>query len=110
MSNLNAFISNGTCYSGRDDEADPHMLPCGNAGLGHKTCCQAGDMCLSSRACFNGKFGITYLSGCSDPEYKDESCPDKGAFDGMYTLFANTKRNQPANNTLTIEKVNPGPA
>lgn len=92
MSGLNAFVSNGTCYKGRGDSADDLMLPCGNAGLGHKTCCQAGDMCLSSHACFNGKFGVTYLAGCSDPDYEDGSCPDKGAFDGTFFPFLSCLR------------------
>jgi hypothetical protein len=73
----NAFISNGTCYIGAGKEADKRMLPCGNDALGHKACCQAGDMCLSSRACYNQEFGVTYLLGCSDPDYKDQNCPDK---------------------------------
>lgn len=27
--------------------------------------------------------GVTYLAGCTDPEYEDSSCPDKGDFAGM---------------------------
>ncbi|EFQ32486.1 hypothetical protein CGRA01v4_05921 [Colletotrichum graminicola] len=79
MSALNPFIANGTCFHG-PDEAVEEWLPCGNVVFGDKSCCQAGDMCLSSRACYNGRFGITYLAGCSDPEYRHPSCPDKGAF------------------------------
>ncbi|KAK1676097.1 hypothetical protein BDP55DRAFT_631786 [Colletotrichum godetiae] len=74
----NPYISNGTCYHGPGDEVG-EWFPCGNADLGYKTCCQGGDMCLSSHACYNGRFGITYLAGCSDPDYRDSSCPDKGA-------------------------------
>ncbi|KAL0936033.1 uncharacterized protein CTRU02_208248 [Colletotrichum truncatum] len=78
MSAPNAFISNGTCYYGPGKEVGD-WFPCGNAALGDKTCCQGGDMCLSSRACYNPRYGITYLAGCSDPAYKHSSCPDKGA-------------------------------
>ncbi|KAJ0161380.1 hypothetical protein CTA2_6323 [Colletotrichum tanaceti] len=75
----NPFITNGTCFRGPGQEV-AEWFPCGNAVLGDKTCCQGGDMCLSSRACYNGRFGITYLAGCSDPEYRHPSCPDKGVF------------------------------
>ncbi|KAK2016822.1 hypothetical protein LZ32DRAFT_615065 [Colletotrichum eremochloae] len=79
MSAPNPFIANGTCFHGPGQVVD-EWFPCGNAVLGDKSCCQGGDMCLSSRACYNGRFGITYLAGCSDPEYRHPSCPDKGAF------------------------------
>ncbi|KAF4910895.1 hypothetical protein CGCF415_v004767 [Colletotrichum fructicola] len=78
MTELNAFISNGTCYHASGKKVD-EWLPCGNTAFGQFTCCQRSDMCLSSRACYNARFGVTYLGGCSDPEYKDASCPDKGA-------------------------------
>lgn len=26
--------------------------------------------------------GVTYLAGCTDPDYQDSSCPDKGDFSG----------------------------
>ncbi|KAK2043703.1 hypothetical protein LZ31DRAFT_467797 [Colletotrichum somersetense] len=79
MSAPNPFIANGTCFHGPGEAVD-EWFPCGNAALGDKSCCQGGDMCLSSRACYNGRFGITYLAGCSDSEYRHPSCPDKGAF------------------------------
>lgn len=78
----NIFISNGTCYSAAGQQADDAIIPCGNAVHGPLTCCQQGDMCLSSQACYNDEFGVTYLAGCSDPEYEDDSCPDKGSFEG----------------------------
>ena len=78
----NIFISNGTCFSSAENFAHPAMIPCGNDVYGPLTCCQQGDMCLSSRACYNGEFGVTYLAGCSDPAYEDDNCPDKGAFEG----------------------------
>lgn len=28
--------------------------------------------------------GVTYLAGCTDPDYEDSACPDKGDFGGMY--------------------------
>ena len=73
----NPFISNGSCYFDWDEPSPPQFLPCGNAFFGHKACCQAGDMCLSSNACYNGRYGITYLAGCTDERYLDKSCPAK---------------------------------
>ncbi|TPX11644.1 uncharacterized protein E0L32_007623 [Thyridium curvatum] len=80
MGTPNPFISNGTCYFGPNQKASSQFLPCGNDLFGRQTCCQAGDVCLSNHACYNGRFGVTYLAGCSDPEYRDGVCPDKGAF------------------------------
>ena len=71
-------ISNGTCYIKPGVEGAFGFIPCGNAALGPKTCCHIGDWCLSSNACYNYGTGNTYLLGCSDPEYHDASCPDKG--------------------------------
>ncbi|KAH8902114.1 hypothetical protein BR93DRAFT_887961 [Coniochaeta sp. PMI_546] len=82
----NPFISNGTCYYEAGEQSDPTFIPCGNDALGHKTCCQAGDMCLSSKACFNLQYMLTYLAGCSDPEYLDDSCPEKPGLDGRWKL------------------------
>ncbi|KAB5518885.1 hypothetical protein GE09DRAFT_506304 [Coniochaeta sp. 2T2.1] len=73
----NPFISNGTCYFTTGLKADEDFIPCGNDAAGHKPCCQKGDKCVSSRACYNDKLGLTYLAGCSDPEYKDANCPEK---------------------------------
>ena len=42
----------------------------------------AGDNCLADNACF-GHHGegygsdLTYQAGCTDPDYNDDSCPDK---------------------------------
>lgn len=74
MSDLNPFISNGTCYWGPDEETDKDIIPCGNAGLGHKTCCYAGDMCIRDNICFNEESGFAYAVGCSDPEVKAIGC------------------------------------
>lgn len=71
------WISNGTCYLTANVPSDPVFIPCGNDAFGHKSCCQAGDICLENNACYNAHFGNTYLVGCSDPDYLDESCPDK---------------------------------
>ncbi|KAK1835036.1 hypothetical protein QBC39DRAFT_183017 [Podospora conica] len=77
MSQPNPYISNGTCYTGKDAQADSDFIPCGNAAFGHLSCCSKGDMCLADRACYNGQFGTTYLIGCTDPEYSDGKCPQK---------------------------------
>ncbi|MBE3049265.1 hypothetical protein IMZ48_43550 [Candidatus Bathyarchaeota archaeon] len=91
MSDLDEDISNGTCYWAPGERANPRMLPCGNAGLGHKTCCEAGDACLKYGACHmpggRGVVGLAYLAGCSDPEYEDESCPDKAVFRGTASHY-----------------------
>ncbi|KAF3760953.1 hypothetical protein M406DRAFT_343098 [Cryphonectria parasitica EP155] len=73
----NIFISNGTCYSGPNHEADPAMIPCGNSFYGAISCCQAQDACLLSGVCFNFQYYTTYISGCTDSEYKSPVCPNK---------------------------------
>ncbi|KAK5327289.1 hypothetical protein LTR93_002673 [Exophiala xenobiotica] len=80
MAGYNPDISNGTCYYGSGNQAPSRFIPCGNSALGHKTCCESQDMCLSSRACYNAQYGVTYLAGCTDPDYENEACPDKGAY------------------------------
>ncbi|KAK4448725.1 hypothetical protein QBC34DRAFT_438847 [Podospora aff. communis PSN243] len=77
-------ISNGTCYWAQGAKASPAIIPCGNDAFGHATCCEQGDWCLGSNACYNAEFGVTYLFGCSDPDYRDPSCPDKSVFPGGY--------------------------
>ncbi|KAI0885493.1 uncharacterized protein GGS22DRAFT_187777 [Annulohypoxylon maeteangense] len=75
-------ISNGTCYYAVNTEAKDDYIPCGNVGVGVDwTCCIAGDICLGSSACYHRHFDITYIAGCTDPDYKDSSCPSKGGFD-----------------------------
>lgn len=88
---INLFISNGTCYLRIDLEADEAMIPCGNDANDHVACCQAGDNCLESSVCFNSDFGVTYLAGCTDPDYEHPSCPNKFEFIGewMLTFMAN---------------------
>lgn len=82
MGDANIFISNGTCYSSSGKELDKSFIPCGNNAFGHQTCCGAGDNCLGDKACFGihgtgyGSY-LTYLAGCTDPDYEDEACPDK---------------------------------
>ncbi|KAK4189252.1 hypothetical protein QBC35DRAFT_530963 [Podospora australis] len=83
----NILISNGTCYSSAGEKLDPaHFIPCGNSAFGHTTCCGVGDNCLAQNACF-GYHGtgygsaLTYQVGCTDPDYKHSSCPDKKGID-----------------------------
>jgi hypothetical protein len=52
---LNPDISKGTCYYYDGYEANSRYIPCGNAALGHRACCESLDMCLSSSACYNGQ-------------------------------------------------------
>ncbi|KAK0614958.1 hypothetical protein B0T17DRAFT_540696 [Bombardia bombarda] len=87
MSSSNILVSNGTCYSAAGQKLDGSFIPCGNAAFGHQTCCGAGDNCLGDHACFgiHGSAGygsyLTYMAGCTDPDYKDGSCPDKKGID-----------------------------
>ncbi|KAI1871903.1 hypothetical protein JX265_005889 [Neoarthrinium moseri] len=77
-------LSNGTCYWKSGKIAGKEFIPCGNAALPNVNwqCCNVGDICLSSGACFNSAYGATYLVGCTDPSYADEkACPSKGDFD-----------------------------
>jgi hypothetical protein len=86
MPDFNPDISNGTCYYKDSGRLPSRYIPCGNGALGHKTCCESLDMCLSSRACYNGQYGVTYLAGCTDPDYQDATCPDKNPFQGTTTV------------------------
>jgi hypothetical protein len=73
-------LVNGSCYSDANSKAPSRFIPCGNVALGHVPCCESGDVCLSSRACFNGQYYVTYLAGCTDESYGHENCPDKGVY------------------------------
>ncbi|KAK3688906.1 hypothetical protein B0T22DRAFT_528110 [Podospora appendiculata] len=80
------LVSNGTCYSASGRKLDKSFIPCGNAAYGHQTCCGAGDNCLGDNACFGvhgSGYGswLTYMAGCTDPDYKDKSCPNKEGID-----------------------------
>ncbi|KAH9898846.1 hypothetical protein F4778DRAFT_171805 [Xylariomycetidae sp. FL2044] len=76
---INLSISNGSCYWNVYVLGADNFIPCGNvAGGSNYACCQAGDKCLSSNACFNTKYGSTYLYGCTDPGYSAPACPRKG--------------------------------
>lgn len=83
MSSFNPLLSNGTCYFSAGKRSDQSFIPCGNDALGRITCCGVNDNCLGNQACFNGAFGLTYLAGCTDPEYKHDSCPSKGDLEDL---------------------------
>jgi hypothetical protein len=55
MAGYNPDISNGTCYYTNGEEAPSRFIPCGNDVLGHKSCCESLDVCLSSNACYNAQ-------------------------------------------------------
>ncbi|KAH6641939.1 hypothetical protein C7974DRAFT_420313 [Boeremia exigua] len=86
MGDSTILVSNGTCYSSVGNKLDGSFIPCGNDAFGHQTCCGAGDNCLADNACFGvhgsgyGSF-LTYMAGCTDPEYTDARCPDKHGID-----------------------------
>ncbi|KAI1440592.1 hypothetical protein F5Y02DRAFT_422894 [Annulohypoxylon stygium] len=74
-------ISNGTCYYAANTQAKSDYIPCGNVDIGANwACCVAGDICLGSSACYHLRFDVTYLAGCTDPDYRDNTCPPKGKF------------------------------
>jgi hypothetical protein len=83
MADPNQSVSNGTCFWAPNIESDPRFIPCGNAAFGDVHCCQAGDYCLADGACYNDRWGTTYLAGCTDVFYEDPSCPDKQSYNGM---------------------------
>ncbi|KAI0020508.1 hypothetical protein F4780DRAFT_362587 [Xylariomycetidae sp. FL0641] len=88
MDDVNLHVSNGSCYWARNSPTADNFIPCGNAA-GHivdYACCQAGDTCLSSNACYNDKYGTTYLIGCTDPGYSATACPLKGVFDDQQVV------------------------
>ncbi|KAI1091349.1 hypothetical protein F5B19DRAFT_493576 [Rostrohypoxylon terebratum] len=75
-------ISNGTCYYAANTQAKGDYIPCGNVDIGlNWACCVAGDICLGSSACYHLHFDVTYLAGCTDPNYTDITCPPKGKFE-----------------------------
>ncbi|KAF2652928.1 hypothetical protein K491DRAFT_718500 [Lophiostoma macrostomum CBS 122681] len=81
-SDQNIYVSNGTCYSEAGKELGDEFIPCGNDVYGHQTCCGKGDKCLADSACFGVyKTGygssLTYMAGCTDPDYASSSCPKK---------------------------------
>ncbi|EMR66757.1 hypothetical protein UCREL1_6259 [Eutypa lata UCREL1] len=79
MTDKDHLKPNGTCYRIKNVKAGPDFMPCGNANLlgTHFACCNHGDKCLSSNACFHAKTGTTYIAGCTDPTYSHPSCPQK---------------------------------
>ncbi|KAK4241980.1 hypothetical protein C8A03DRAFT_40685 [Achaetomium macrosporum] len=80
MADPDPSVSNGTCFYAAEQVASDNFIPCGNWAFGHYHCCQTGDWCLEDNACYNGEHGTTYLAGCTDIDYKDQSCPDKDAY------------------------------
>lgn len=55
MDDIDLNISNGTCYFAPGVRAADNFIPCGNAAVEgyEKPCCNVGDKCVSSNACFN---------------------------------------------------------
>jgi hypothetical protein len=84
------FVSWGKCFfDSSGSEAPSRYIPCCNSNYGNCSCCESQDMCLSSNACYNGQYGVTYLAGCTDETYQDSTCPNKGEYSGAsyhYTL------------------------
>ncbi|KAI1641299.1 hypothetical protein F4809DRAFT_636591 [Biscogniauxia mediterranea] len=82
MGDFNPVLSNGTCWSNVNVRSVDDFIPCGNdAGRGqHFACCNHGDTCLSSNACYSSKYGSTYVAGCTDQGFGSAACPDKGSF------------------------------
>ncbi|KAF2973497.1 hypothetical protein GQX73_g223 [Xylaria multiplex] len=81
MAEINPSMSNGSCWSNVNTALGIDYIPCGNVADGNSyACCRTEDNCLSSNACYNGKFGITYLAGCTTPDFSGPACQHKGQF------------------------------
>ncbi|KAI5927376.1 hypothetical protein F4810DRAFT_650648 [Camillea tinctor] len=82
MGDYNPMLANGTCWSNVNVRSIDDFIPCGNdAGRGeHFACCNRGDNCLSSNACYNSKYSSTYVAGCTDQSFGSAACPKKGDF------------------------------
>ncbi|KAI1375611.1 hypothetical protein F4677DRAFT_446236 [Hypoxylon crocopeplum] len=90
MNNTDLYVSNGTCYFGPGQVADPNFIPCGNAALeGPQSCCYAGDFCLSSTACWDNITVVTYVAGCTDSTFSSAKCTNKFEYpDQQYVAIA----------------------
>ncbi|KAI0841059.1 hypothetical protein F5Y06DRAFT_293545 [Hypoxylon sp. FL0890] len=90
MDDTDLYISNGTCFFGPGQVADPNYIPCGNAALmGPQSCCYAGDYCLSATACWNKQYVVTYVAGCTDTTFSSAKCTNKFDYpDQQYVAMA----------------------
>ncbi|KAI0151988.1 hypothetical protein F4776DRAFT_658920 [Hypoxylon sp. NC0597] len=90
MNATDLYVSNGTCFFGPGQVADPKYIPCGNAALmGPQSCCYAGDYCLSSTACWNKQYVVTYVAGCTDTTFSSAKCTNKFDYpDQQYVAMA----------------------
>lgn len=64
------------CFYAPGKRAGSIVVPCSSEGS-YAACCQQGDICLSDSACWNPQYNVTYLYGCTDPNYADYACPYK---------------------------------
>ncbi|KAI0013889.1 hypothetical protein F4779DRAFT_613168 [Xylariaceae sp. FL0662B] len=81
MNDTALYVSNGTCFFGPGQVADPNFIPCGNdALLGPQSCCYAGDYCLSSTACWDNNTVVTYVAGCTDSTFSSAKHTNKFDF------------------------------
>ncbi|KAI1137917.1 hypothetical protein F5Y05DRAFT_413865 [Hypoxylon sp. FL0543] len=90
MNDTDLYVSNGTCFFGPGQVADPNYIPCGNAALmGPQSCCYAGDYCLSATACWNKQYVVTYVAGCTDTTFSSAKCTNKFEYpDQQYVAMA----------------------
>ncbi|KIV82198.1 hypothetical protein PV11_04325 [Exophiala sideris] len=68
-------VAQNECYYAANKRAGSAIIPCGTGT--YSACCQIGDLCLSDGACWNPTHNVTYLYGCTDPNYADSTCPWK---------------------------------
>ncbi|KAI0479579.1 hypothetical protein F4859DRAFT_513084 [Xylaria cf. heliscus] len=81
MDGINLNISNGLCWSNVNVALEDEYIPCGNVDSGNSyACCHYGDNCLSSNACYHGKYDITYIAGCTSQDFSGPACQNKGDF------------------------------
>ncbi|KAK6220844.1 hypothetical protein LQW54_001763 [Pestalotiopsis sp. IQ-011] len=82
MAGIDTNISNGTCYWTADNKLRQDVIPCGNAYKSDIifSCCGVGDWCMDQGTCYHSDDHKFYVAGCTDPNYEDEACHDKGKY------------------------------
>lgn len=72
-----AQVVAGICYwpNGSVDTSGYECNTTAVAQGGHTSCCLHNDACYESGSCFQDWSGIMYRQSCTDPNWKDPSCP-----------------------------------
>lgn len=73
MGDLDSNIANGTCYYAYNEAAGDELVPCGNGGIDHVSCCFGGDYCDADNTCYDES--SEFISGASST-LSDQGHPD----------------------------------